>query len=60
MDLRLPRKCAGGVHVFQSVFQRLPTKHGSVRDIAIPSNAFFCLVQEAVLTSSLRCNVAAT
>ena len=41
LDLRLPGKCAGGVHVFQGVFQRLPTKRGSVRDIAIPSNAFF-------------------
>ena len=25
LDLRLPGKCAGGVHVFQGVFQRLPT-----------------------------------
>ena len=40
LNLRLPRNGAGGVHVFQGVFQRLPTKRGSVRDIAIPSNAF--------------------
>ena len=27
MDLRLPGKRSGGVHVFHSVFQRLPQKH---------------------------------
>jgi len=27
MDLRLPGKCSRGVHVFHSVFQRLPQKH---------------------------------
>ena len=27
LDLRLPGKCSRGVHVFHSVFQRLPQKH---------------------------------
>ena len=27
MDLRLPGKRSGGVHVFHNVFQRLPQKH---------------------------------
>ena len=60
LDLRLPGKCVGGVHVFQGVFQRLPTEHEGFRNVATSCNTFFCLVQEAVVTSSLRYNVAAT
>ena len=50
----------GGVHVFQSVFQRLPTKHKRFHDIAITPDAFFWLAQEAAFAPSLKHNVAAT
>ena len=58
-DLRLPRNCAGGVHVFQGVFQRLPMKHGRFRYIATPPDTFFWLAQEAAFSASLEHNVSA-
>ena len=43
----------------QGVFERLPTEREGFRNVATSCNTFFCLVQEAVVTSSLRYTVAA-